>query len=287
MEEDDDIELLRIAALKSLHNKPKEHERSVPIGHFAPSRPLDHLVQGFQFHQRMPSQMYRHIPPSGYHNPPYVQQTQLHPMHASFLPATNVQLSPRSMAFVAQNNDIIMRRNRSPSPRRWSSSRSTSPRSPTRYRSRSPEHKRTKFTPPRKSRSRSPAHNNNMAPIRRRSPKSPVGQRNSPKYNQRNPRFNRNRAENTGANNDAKRFNNQQGDYKRRRNGNGKPRDAWANKQDDKTKDKAEKIVKTDKSEKVADRIDKIEELISSSSSKDVRAEGKSEEPVVETKTTM
>lgn len=232
-EDEEDLEFLRLAALKSLNAvaKTKSPPKSYPDQHFRSIEVLhvggNSMYNQTPIHNGPPNSHVTNFAPSlpmSYYGPPQISQ-----VHPSYLPATNVQLSPRSMAFVAQNNDIINRRNRSPSPRwsasrGWSSSRSQSPRSPIRSRSpaRSPPplFKRNKLSPPlkstnlRRSRSRSPIHKRSRSPqsghnskfVRNRSispkyrPLSPVrnySPKNSPKYNnqrQPNSKFNRNRA---------------------------------------------------------------------------------------------
>lgn len=79
------------------------------------------------------------------------------PPNTDILPISNVQLSPRSAAFVLQNNDILMRRKgaRSPSPYRKESARWSVTPPPVKHRS--PNHSPSNYYY-RRSESRSPVH---------------------------------------------------------------------------------------------------------------------------------
>lgn len=213
MEDDEDLEFLRLAALKSLNNK-KETE----LPHISPPSATSHLINGNINHVQPISESARqlvndyfsataptlpfdapltnafvHTGGAYLHanfdkidlNDPYASRN-VHPIGGSVLgdyqppyvanPSPNVQLSPRSAAFVLQNNDILMRRKTDRSP--VSPSRSHSPlpyrRSPGRW---SP-------TPPPTAKSRSP----------KRSPSYGYGRSISPPPLRRTPPYTRNRS---------------------------------------------------------------------------------------------
>lgn len=188
MEDEEDLEFLRLAALKSLNNKkepaPTTHnsiKKQIANGddyHVIPVvnsvRPIDEYYVSAPLNRIQPNIVHHPIGPylsSGFEkidiNEQYIPQRvnqvpQVNNTFADYTPfgtaslsasaSTNVQLSPRSAAFVLQNNDILMRRKGGISP--------CSPRShsPTSYR-KSPG--RWSVTPPpivKKLTSRSPKH---------------------------------------------------------------------------------------------------------------------------------
>lgn len=183
-EEDFDLEVLRMAALKSLQKKAvieaAPHQHIMPPAILSQQPPV-YMTSGggpqsaYPYHQRVaypaPAMAYTPMPPQV----PIVGPPPIVPHLPSIAPSS-VQLSPRSAAFVSQNNDILARRHRAKSPPynrspgRWSRSPSPLVRKYRRSVSRSP--------PPRK-RSRSPRYAN-RSPVRRR---SPVPRRPSPARN--------------------------------------------------------------------------------------------------------
>lgn len=236
MEDEEDLELLRLAALKSLNNK-KEAE---PAHILAPL--TTHLINGNANHIQPVGESARQLVNDYYSavaaatpaaserlllnaghrslgpylhsnfekidlNDPYAPKTTnllltgnvFNDYQSPFIskPSPNVQLSPRSAAFVLQNNDILMRRKggRTPdstarshsptayrkSPGRWS------PTPPPLAKSRSP--KRSPSYVYRRSISRSPVNRLPRSPINRRTPphmrnrsisRSPQRRRHSP-----------------------------------------------------------------------------------------------------------
>lgn len=191
MEEEDDLELLRLAALKSLkkENVPavKDTNNAIPVVSNVRAnkyyKPIDdELIQ--------PNLIHHPVPPFGNvvfggmdmteYVPQRLDQSNVAPYNefAAFPqmainPPTNVQLSPRSAAFVYENKQIIKRRQGispagSPVPFR---------KSPGRW-SVSPTAENWKY---RRSQSRSPPYANHAAPFRNRSgSRSPHHRRHSP-----------------------------------------------------------------------------------------------------------
>lgn len=113
MDDDEDIESLRLAALKSIQNK-KEHVFKSGVSHpseFFVERPIHYLNTRIahtdinqQFSTLSESNLIkdsRSIYPSEFTTFGVASHTTA---------SNNVQLSPRSAAFVSQNNDILMRR---------------------------------------------------------------------------------------------------------------------------------------------------------------------------------
>lgn len=219
MEDEDDLELLRLAALKSIHNKAKESVVPPPstqpptngiVADRPPILPLP-IPSADTFHGNNirpitvgPSNVkppYRDV--AGFTN---IDSTErFTDFYASNIEPANVQLSPRSAAFVEANKQIIKRRqehspsrqsnrrpswSRSPSQDKWKYHRSTSrsPISP-HYRggrsgTRSPMRRR--YSQGRKTRSRSPAQRHDR--LDRRSPLPHSNRRNhSPPRNVRRP----------------------------------------------------------------------------------------------------
>ncbi|XP_055304282.1 uncharacterized protein DDB_G0287625-like isoform X2 [Sitodiplosis mosellana] len=204
MEDEEDLELLRLAALKSLkkENVPaaKPVNNVVVVNHIIPVvsniRPtVDKFYTPCESDRIQPNLIHHPVPPyvnSGFEKMeisesylPRRLNPQPHPFNEYvpfgaapiapiFDPITNVQLSPRSAAFVNENKQIIKRRqgispSHSPvsfrkSPGRWS---------------RSPSPDGWKYR--RSSKSRSPAYPNHSPHFRNRSvSRSPQRRRNSP-----------------------------------------------------------------------------------------------------------
>lgn len=187
MEEEDDLERLRLAALKSLSNKRPEPALFPPydrVSEFASRRgPPGH--QKHLYH--MNSAFYNVAPDSvdGGIDPRLNQST--YPVNFD-LPPKIGQLSPRSAAFVSQNNDILMRRKRGLSPKspplhlksspgRWSPPPRYENGSPKRSPKRSPSFcRRSVSRTPEKRRTRSPVNPHHRRSVSR----SPVRNRSSP-----------------------------------------------------------------------------------------------------------
>lgn len=263
MEDDDDLEVLRLMALKTLHKKenaPTQQPKNLPPPPPHQQQPAAHPPINVMVNNTIPvlnnvrppmgnnfyptmdptkSNIIHHtVPPfvnSGFEkmdiNEPYVPQRihpSLHPFNGfqNYVPSSttttttaigepNVQLSPRTAAFVLANKETIERRrivspelyrkspcrwSRSPSSDSWKFRRSVS-RSPS-YHNHSPNIRNRLVTPPprrrhsptalhnRKSRSRSPIsrnqHENNYHRAEKRSPNRNRG--NAPPYNNRNER---------------------------------------------------------------------------------------------------
>lgn len=154
MEDDEDLEFLRLAALKSLNNK-----KDADLPHISPPSST-HLINGNISHiqpigesaRQLVNDYYNSakIPSTHPYEPPTLNEFVhtggaylhsnfdkidlsdpyaapiLHPIGGTVLndyqppyvtkPSPNVQLSPRSAAFVLQNNDILMRRKTGRSP---------------------------------------------------------------------------------------------------------------------------------------------------------------------------
>lgn len=188
MEDEEDLELLRLAALKTLHKK-----ETVPAS--APAQILtnNHIIPVLNSGRPpiypvadpiQPNLIHHPVPPyvnAGFEkmdiNEPYVPQrilpTNIDPFNgfsstfgaSSAIDETNVQLSPRSAAFVHANKEIIKRRQTgmSPSPEPYR-------KSPGRW-SRSPSRESYKY---RRSVSRSPPYQNHSPNMRNRRSRSPI-----------------------------------------------------------------------------------------------------------------
>lgn len=205
MEDDEDLEMLRLAALKSLkkenvpatkpvsnnktdasHVIPIVSNRPVVDKYFAPNGP--EMVPPNLIHHPVPPYVNAGFEkmdindtyvPQRLNPPPLVAPFNeffgVPPTGAIVEPITNVQLSPRSAAFVFENKQIIQRRQgktedraHSPVPLR---------QSPGRW-SRSPSRESWKY---RRSKSRSPAYPNHSPHYRNRSiSRSPQRRRHSP-----------------------------------------------------------------------------------------------------------
>lgn len=221
MEEEDDLELLRLAALKSLNIKkdasttnmlpstvptvPKAPRTSNNVGHrntvrschiavtnpaFAPApsdakngdkrreyrdykapiesysvvrldQPMD-MNDAYSVQSRQPSSLVADYGRAANYVP--------HVSNTDALPIPNVQLSPRSAAFVLQNNDALMRR-------KGGRSRSASP-----YRN---DAKRWSVSPPPLVKHRSPNHSPSHHYYRRSESRSPVPRPRSPRRSPR------------------------------------------------------------------------------------------------------
>lgn len=195
MEDDEDLELLRLAALKSLKKEvpPTKPANNIVVNHVIPVvsnvRPV---VDKFYAHGEpemvQPNLIHHPVPPyinTGFEkmeiNESYMPQRQTIAPVVPFNefgpygaqastgvmdPTSNVQLSPRTAAFVFENKQIIKRRqglSPSHSPGRWS---------------RSPSPENWKY---RRSKSRSPAYPNNSPHFRNRSvSRSPQRRRHTP-----------------------------------------------------------------------------------------------------------
>lgn len=208
MEDDEDLELLRLAALKSLKKENGPTAKPIAASHVIPVvsnvRPVDKFYSPGEPDLVQPNLIHHPVPPyvnSGFEkmeiSESYLPQ-RLNPAPAFneyvpfavaptapvFDPITNVQLSPRSAAFVYENKKIIKQRQGIPSP-----SHSPVPfrKSPGRW-SRSPSPENWKYR--RSSKSRSPAYPNHSPHFRNRSvSRSPQRRRNSPPqpvHNRRN-----------------------------------------------------------------------------------------------------
>lgn len=214
MEEDEDLELLRLAALKSLKKenvpvaKPMNNavdNHVIPVvGNVRPT--LDKFYTPGEPDRIRPNLIHHPVPPyvsAGFEkmeiSDSYLPQ-RLNPHQPApafneyvpfvvaptvpiFDPITNVQLSPRSAAFVYENNKQIIKRRQGISP-----THSPVPfrKSPGRW-SRSPSPENWKYR--RSSKSRSPAYPNHSPHFRNRSAsRSPQRRRNSPQpmHNRRN-----------------------------------------------------------------------------------------------------
>lgn len=206
MEDDEDLEFLRLAALKSLNNK-----KDAELPHISPPS-RTHLLNGNVNHinpigesaRQLVSDYYSATMPTLPFKPPplneFIHTVGPH-LHSNFekidlndaygtqigntmggnvlneykapfgtKPTSNVQLSPRSAAFVLQNNDILMRRKSGRSPDSLPRSHSPIPyrKSPGRW---SP-------TPPPMAKSRSPKRSPSYGYQRTHSP--PMLRRTSP-----------------------------------------------------------------------------------------------------------
>lgn len=242
MEDDDDLELLRLAALKSLKKdvpatKPANNlvdKRVIPVVSNVRVPVVDKFYAPGEPQMVQPNLIHHPVPPyinSGFEkmeiNEPYMPQrlnpslvvpyNEFAPPYAApttaglIDPTTNVQLSPRSAAFVFENKQIIKRRqglspqhspgrwSRSPSPENWKYRRSNS-RSPAypsnsphfrnRSVSRSPQRRRHSPQPAqnRRNRTRSPAARQNFdGSANRPERRSPVPNRRANSPNNRHP----------------------------------------------------------------------------------------------------
>lgn len=128
MEDDEDLEFLRLAALKSLNNKKDVNAPQVKPLIGANVNNDFGMYGGDTDHNRHRAYVDKHVGnrmESMDLNDPYVPQaiSNLPPDNATVdyrdyspysvytsAPIPKVQLSPRSAAFVLQNNDILMRR---------------------------------------------------------------------------------------------------------------------------------------------------------------------------------
>lgn len=270
MEDDEDLEFLRLAALKSLNNKKDVATNAVQtkqiptnITNSTTIKPnkivhgnhetYDTLAHGFfepkktdigvDFYTRAGTVQHNDYPPIDNYvggrleqldiNEPYLPQpinprltssvmadyrppTEYVPYvpSSSVLPVSNVQLSPRSAAFVSENTDILLRRKGGRSPSPWSMSpkpashhswnyRRSGSRSPAhqyasrsprrsprrspmkRTLSRSPERHVRRYSPnqPKRTKSRSPNRTTFLNRHRSRSPLHPSNRRLSPNRN--------------------------------------------------------------------------------------------------------
>lgn len=239
MEDDEDLELLRLAALKSLKKDtvpPVSTSKSTSDGRVIPVvgnvRPTTSTVTSIndKFYPEtdliQPNIVHHPVPPyvsSGFEKmeigEPYLPQRLNAPPFNEYVPQfgvtsnappmldpiTNVQLSPRTAAFVYENKQIIQRRqvkspshspvpfrkspgrwSRSPSPENWKYRRSPKSRSPS-FQNHSPQRRRHSPQPlhNRRNRTRSP-NGNNAHRTERRSP-IPNRRANSPNRQMQRP----------------------------------------------------------------------------------------------------
>ncbi|XP_031618784.1 serine/arginine repetitive matrix protein 2-like [Contarinia nasturtii] len=259
MEDDEDLELLRLEALKSLKkdtapavstSKSIADSHVIPVvGNVRPTAmtvaatalPVDKFYAPCEPVLVQPNLIHHPVPPyvnSGFEkmeisepylpqrlNPPppfneYVPFSVASNAPPIIDPITNVQLSPRTAAFVYENKQIIQRRqgkspshspvpfrkspgrwSRSPSPESWKYRRSTKSRSPAypnhsphfrnRSVSRSPQRKLQRHSPQpthsRRNRTRSPIARNNFDGAHRTERRSPISNRRANSPNSRQP----------------------------------------------------------------------------------------------------
>ncbi|XP_063699888.1 serine/arginine repetitive matrix protein 1-like [Culicoides brevitarsis] len=251
--EDEDLELLRKAALQSLQKKnskppPQETQQIQPLQAIQqPPQALNPRAAPFIPAQGPPAAQ----PWNNFGPQPVVPTPPMHylpphgvaPIHPQFMPnmlptppgvpvnvplsivppviapthVPNVQLSPRSAAFVSQNNDIIRRRCRSPyrnaSPGRWSPSpprqrhrsRSKSPLPPQRnYRDKSRD-RRDRDSPAKKNGRWNANQTRGNSPVRRHRSRSPRRSPPRKRSNSKSPGRRLNRNYNNNNNNNGRR----------------------------------------------------------------------------------